>query len=142
MQEIPLSSVPEASGAGGIVSNVNDYAKWIRSLVMESGPLSHPSYKALRTPHSIAIDEGEPFSTGPFWYGLGLMGSVYQNHKLIQHDGALGGFYTRIAFLPGTDFGLVIMENAPTPCMRVVASRLIDDFLGLPEADRHDFNAL
>jgi len=142
MQEIPLSSLPEASGAGGIVSNVNDYAKWVRSLVMESGPLSHSSYTALRTPHSIAMDGGEPFATGPVWYGLGLTGAVYQNHKVIFHDGGLGGFYTRMMYLPGTEFGFVIMHNAPTPSQNVVAYRLIDDFLGVPEAKRVDFNAM
>ena len=139
MQEIPLSALPEASGAGGIVSNVDDYAKWIHSLVMESGPLSHESYKTIRSPHAC-IEEAESFVTGPSWYGLGLMGSVYRGHQVVLHDGGLGGFHTRMIYLPGQEFGLVIMQNAPTSCLNVVAYRLIDDFLSIPEAERHDFN--
>ncbi|GAB7338263.1 hypothetical protein MBLNU457_4587t1 [Dothideomycetes sp. NU457] len=140
MQEIPLSAMPEASGAGGIVSNVEDYVKWVQSLVMESGPLSHESYETIRSPHAF-VPEAEPFVTGPTWYGLGLMGTVYRGHQVATHDGGLGGFYTRMLYLPGQDFGFVIMQNAPTSCMNVVGYRLIDDFLRIPEAERHNVNA-
>lgn len=139
MQEIPLSALPEAGGAGGIVSNVNDYAKWVRSLVMESGPLSHQSYKTIRSPHAFVPGEAH-FVTGPTWYGLGLMGTIYRGHQVALHDGGLGGFFTRILYLPGQEFGFVIMQNAPTSCMSVVAYRLIDDFLGIPEAERNDLS--
>lgn len=38
-EELSWDTLPEADGAGGVISNVEDYAKWVRALMYENGPV-------------------------------------------------------------------------------------------------------
>ncbi|KAF2148723.1 beta-lactamase/transpeptidase-like protein [Myriangium duriaei CBS 260.36] len=138
--EFDIDSVPPMNGAGGIITNINDYAKWIRALTNAGGPVSNDGHRALRNPNSIAYAE-KGLMDGPIWYGLGLMGGTYRGHNLYFHGGAIGGYFSKVAFIPDMDWGFVIMQNAPNACLEVVAQRLIDDFLKTPIDDRKDVNA-
>lgn len=58
------------SGSGALVSNVSDQAKWIRSFINQSGPLSKDAYAAVKTPH-MKRSSISPRFTAPDSYGLG-----------------------------------------------------------------------
>ncbi|GAM89444.1 hypothetical protein ANO11243_074820 [Dothideomycetidae sp. 11243] len=137
--EYSMDSVPPINGAGGVISNINDYAKWVRALAQAAGPVSKEGHEALRSPLSVAqAKDTKPFD-GPEWYGMGLSASIYRGHMMYFHNGAIGGYYSRITFVPILDWGFAIMQNAPNSGLDVVAFRIIDDFLKIPMEER--FNA-
>lgn len=124
-----------------MISNVNDFAKWARTLMTEGGPLSNKSHLAMRAPLTGINVEKESLidpADGPSWYGLGLTGGTYKGHRMIGHDGAIMGFFSRVTFFPDLQFGFSIMQNAPNFCFHALAWRLIDDFLDIVDEDRQD----
>lgn len=133
--KIPFADYHAANGAGGVISNVLDYSHWVRSLMYETGPVSKASHKALTSPLSVPGAEEEPF-TGPVWYGMGLDGGVYRGEKVFGHNGAIGAYFSKFAFLPERKFGYVIFQNGQGFTMESVGWRLLDEFLGTPK-DEH-----
>lgn len=139
---VPLNSdnIPDANGAGGVISNVYDYSKWVRALMYESGPVSKNGHQALKSPHSISSPLGKKPYSGPEWYGFGLSGSIYSGEKIYEHNGGLSGFVSKIAFLPDKQWGVVTLQNAANFAQDVVFWQLVDDFLGTPKSERVDMN--
>lgn len=141
--ELAWDTIPKANGAGGITSNVNDYTKWVRALMEESGPVPVQGHHAIKEPLSIAE---APSSDMPWdgvqWYGMGLVGSTYRGERVFHHSGGLAGFVSNILFLPDRKWGVVTMQNAPNMLQDVLYWRLIDDFLQTPESECKDLNQL
>ncbi|KAF2224606.1 beta-lactamase/transpeptidase-like protein [Elsinoe ampelina] len=138
--EFPLDVLPAFNGAGGITSNVHDYAIWTRTLMNKAGPVSTEGHDTIRQPLSWpSYDSGEPFD-GATFYGLGTFGSTYRGHRVFYHNGAIGGFFSRWTYFPDLQWGFSIMQNAPNYALDVVGWKLIMDFLDVPEADRKDMN--
>lgn len=133
-EEVPLESINPGSGAGGVISNVVDYSKWIRTLMYESDPLSAAGHAALKSPRSVVSVKEFPY-TGPTFYGLGLIGSVYQGERIFEHNGATLGYFSRMVFLPDRKWGVVTLQNSWSNAQDVIVWRLIDEFLGVPKKD-------
>ena len=144
---VPLPPVdkPSISGAGATISNVLDYAKWIRCLMTQAPPLSKAGHAALRQPRITMSPffPGTAFSDLNF-YALGLMVSFYRGQVLIWHTGGIPGFGTFMAFLPDRQWGVVIMVNnveGGSVAMQALAFELIDDMLGIASTQRDDWEA-
>ncbi|UKZ76461.1 hypothetical protein TrVFT333_004165 [Trichoderma virens FT-333] len=112
-EEIPFMTLTEVSGAGSVISNVLDYAKWIKSLIHQSGPLSAAVHKDIRAPR--VFWPGEPQNG----YDLELYG------------------------LGWAKYGVVVLGNTAKCHVveAIVGWKLIDDKLGIPDKDRVDFAA-
>ena len=134
-------TIPHATGPGGWITNGIDAAKWVRSLALTNGPLSVKSHEALRSALSIHPN-AKPNSILPFWYGMGLMGNTYNGNLVFHHTGGIGGFFSLVMFMPEFNWGFVIMQNAPNLMIEVLAQRLVDDFLQIPESQRLDADAM
>lgn len=120
------------SGAGGIVSNVVDYAKWVKSFIGQNGPLSQEGYAAVTTPHIIMPPLSTRF-TGPLCYGFGWWISVYHGEKVLLHPGGLIGSASSMIYLPDKKWGVVGMCNATTEAiLDTTMWYLVDRFLGIP----------
>lgn len=145
----PYIDSPIVSGAGNTISNVLDYAKYMRAmLTMNETILSKPSYYELRTPRVIRnSNQGSaPPSiwTGPETYGLGWGMTVYRGYEAFSHSGAIKGFGTQMAYVPKlkNGVGLSLMANGDAMSgfvAGVLAFELVDEMLGIPEEDRIDF---
>ena len=134
------SDVPPANGAGGIISNVLDYTKWLHFLMhadSESGPISVNSVKAMTSPHMIMPGDWRPYKGQ--YYGFGLEGGIYRDHLVLEHSGGIAGYMANMLWLPELEWGIVTMQNTYSFAQSVIAYALVDDFLGLKDKDR--FNA-
>ncbi|KAH7406826.1 beta-lactamase/transpeptidase-like protein [Phaeosphaeria sp. MPI-PUGE-AT-0046c] len=142
---MPTYIQPEGQGAGCIFSSAGDYAKWIRSLLKRSAPLSEDTHKDLVQPRSFySLDDEDkiPFSSYPL-YALGLVIESYRGHSLITHSGGVPGFESVVAYMPEHDWGLVCVGNTDNASyvIQTLMSTLIDDVLGVPNDERIDWSA-
>ena len=133
-----------ASGAGAVISNVLDYATWIRCMMTMAPPLSKAGHAAVISPriHS-AIPDLPPF-TGPESYGLGWQLSIYRGEPLMWHGGGLTGFGAVMGYLPRKQWGVAMMGNTAATSnfvQQILMSQLIDDLLSIPQSERYNWTA-
>ncbi|KAI1842021.1 hypothetical protein JX266_011776 [Neoarthrinium moseri] len=142
-KEVPWLKLQEASGAGAVVSNVLDYAKWIRCLVNEAAPLSKEGHKAIRTPRMVPSAEGKGLG-GPSSYALGWHTNTYKGHRMYTHSGGMEAYGADVFFFPDLKYGIVAMGNTAITSNfagRLLTWKLINDRLGIPESERYDWSS-
>ncbi|PIG83232.1 penicillin-binding protein [Aspergillus arachidicola] len=143
--EIDYPEYTELSGAGCMISNVEDYAKWIRCMMYQNEPLSKNGHAALIEPR-VASRSGatNPFP-GPHLYALGWRVDYYRGQKIVWHTGSIGGFGSVMMYLPDREWGLVIMGNSTmtsNQMQQVLYMELLDRLLGTPVGERVDWGAV
>ncbi|KAK5999376.1 hypothetical protein QM012_005501 [Aureobasidium pullulans] len=136
---------PEAQGAGSIQTSVNDFAKFIRAMIIQSGPITKSIYDAITTPRitksqrskSSSNDSNDP----PPAYALGWDVTYYRGAQIISHDGVITGYGSRMFFLPGYKVGAVILGNSDGAfdLAFVIQCYLVDEILRVPKEQRFDF---
>ncbi|KAJ5195402.1 uncharacterized protein N7498_008840 [Penicillium cinerascens] len=136
IKEVPHSK-GTLSGAGAVISTVLDYAKYIRSLIRQSGPISKAGYAALLQPRSF-MPEMQPPLKNQMTYTLGLMSATYRGENVILHPGVLEGMTATMIYLPDRDWGIVVFCNIASPGRESLAWHLIDNLLNVPQEDRLD----
>ncbi|KAJ5619337.1 hypothetical protein N7510_003321 [Penicillium lagena] len=125
------------SGAGATISTVLDYAKYIRSMIRQSGPLSKAGYAALLEPRSF-MPKMLPQLTRQMVYTFGLMSTTYRGESVILHPGGLDGMTSTMIYFPERDWGIAVFCNAAGPGREVLAWHLIDELLNVPKEERVD----
>jgi CubicO group peptidase (beta-lactamase class C family) len=135
----------QVSGAGFIISNVLDYAKWIRAMINQSPPISKAGHQALRAPRSFVDQplDNPPF-TGTEAYTLGWVTGVYRGHQWFQHGGMSEAFGADVIFFPVLKYGIVAFGNTAMTsnfAEKALLWHLIDDMLEIPQDERFDWNA-
>ncbi|KAK4999557.1 hypothetical protein LTR66_001437 [Elasticomyces elasticus] len=136
-----ITTFPPATGAGGTISNVLDYTRWLRRLINGTAPLSPEGYRAITSPHSVMFAELPPY-TGPVWYGYGLIMGIYRGFKVIQHSGSIGGYMSNMLVIPDKNWGVVTMQNTDSPAQNILWLKLMDDTLEVPKEERFDLDTL
>ncbi|KAL7622529.1 hypothetical protein AAE478_008036 [Parahypoxylon ruwenzoriense] len=140
--EVPFANLDLASGAGGIVSNVVDYARWIRCLVHERGPLSPAAHRELKTARMPMPRESRRGYDAPLSYALGWMLGTYKGHRVFTHSGGMEAYGAEVYFFPDLKYGVVAMGNTAVTANIVgweLAWRLIDERIGVDEEERYDW---
>lgn len=109
------------SGAGAMISTVEDYALWITSLLSAatgrqnaSSPISPAVYRDLIKPRTILPLTRELVESGltlPALYSLGWFTLPIPNATIVSHDGAVTGFGAQVRLIPDRNFGIVSMAN-------------------------------
>jgi CubicO group peptidase (beta-lactamase class C family) len=141
--EVPFLSLDEASGAGGIASNVLDYTKWIRCLLDEAEPLSKEGHAAIKTPRMIEVGSEMGFD-GPQTYSLGWNAATYKGHRVFMHSGGMEAYGAELFIFPELKYGIVTMSNTAVTSnfvARILLWKLINDKLRIPERERFDWVA-
>lgn len=131
------------SGAGNVISNVLDYAKWLQFLMDEAPPLTKAGHKTLRHPRIVLDDSPLPGFTGISAYALGWDVDNYHGQPMVSHDGGMPGFGAKIGYLPNRHFGVAIMGNSGATSnllQNILFFRLLDEFLDIPAQDRDNGN--
>lgn len=137
--------LPSIAGAGGVISNVLDYSKYLRAMIDQAPPLSPAAHVALRSPRSI-MDPIEEFpNTGPTTYALGWTVSSYRGETMIYHEGSIVGFGALMLYLPWRKWGITMMANtmsSSSAAQRVVLYSILDKLLDTPPKDRIDWKGI
>ncbi|PYI07577.1 beta-lactamase/transpeptidase-like protein [Aspergillus sclerotiicarbonarius CBS 121057] len=132
----------EISGAGAVITNVLDYAKWARALLNHSPPLSPDVYKAIFEPRTLM--PSEPPFTGPRAYALGWWTGVYQGVQYFEHTGGVNAFGAELILFPALQFAVIALGNTASTsneAEQALAFHLIDEKFGVPVEKRFDWNA-
>lgn len=146
-RSLPYFDSDAVSGAGGTISNVLDYAKWLRCMMTIATPLSQAAHSSLRFPR-ISLPPFIPGHTGFIGsdgYALGWFISNYRGELMIWHPGGLGGFATMMAYLPRRQWGIAIMANSGengANVHQILSYKLLDDLLGTPRSERYPWTAV
>lgn len=117
--------------AGGINSTIKDMAKWLQIIMGEKPEIiSQNDLSILQKPY-IATN----FAEETCWnkssliashYGYGFRVHNYGGDVIIHHGGAIQGFRTSIAFVPGKKIGIVILSNANSAVPALLTGSFID----------------
>ena len=133
------------SGAGSTISNVLDYAKWLRCMIAMAPPLSPTAHENLRFPRINLRNFEHSGFRGVDGYSLGWMISNYRGELVMWHAGGLPGFATMMAYVPQRHWGFTIMANSGVggvTARQILFFRLLDDLTGTPEIERVPWGAV
>ncbi|KAF8884178.1 beta-lactamase/transpeptidase-like protein [Infundibulicybe gibba] len=133
------------SGAGGVISNAIDMAKWLQTLLLDGTNLTNnvsviPPQVIEMVSTGITVESGTALFTelSPVIYGGGQECSTYRGHQLVEHDGSVPGFNSEISRLPSDGLGVAILTNDDVfgdIFMQAIKGRVLDRALGLTEID-------
>lgn len=142
--KVAYSSSDSAGAAAAINSNVDDMSKWLM-LLLNNGKLrdkqilsqngleemwtSHNPYKVSR--RSKRMFPSIHFKS----YGLGWGMSDYHGKKMLSHSGGLDGMISRVALIPESGLGLVILTNSINGLSTPLMYKILDSFLNVPSKD-------
>ena len=132
----------ESEGAGGVISNVLDYSKWLRTMIDKDLPISPKGHAALRAARSFVNPTEALPNTGPTSYSLGWFISTYRGKTLIYHGGSEIAFGTLMLYMPWENWGLAVMGNTfitSNAAEQVLLYALMDDKLDTPLNERIDW---
>lgn len=139
--EVAWPVQPEGAGAGEMKSTAGDYAKFLRSMIRRTGPISKEGHEELVKPRTIVGDEPKPFHSHAL-YALGWEVETYHGETIIGHDGSTSGFGCKMLYLPRLDWGMVIFGNTMGAYLaeETICWAMIDDLLKVPEEERFDWD--
>jgi len=108
-------------GSGGIVSTINDMAKWDAAMT-EGQLLSSESYRQLWTP--VFLKNGNPAGHKNWAWSLGWQVS-YQNNKLIaEKDGAIRGYSSRMTRHIDEKISVIILTNTNKTHLKKLSNQI------------------
>jgi CubicO group peptidase (beta-lactamase class C family) len=100
-------AIPEAPGwyfaDGELAMPVGDLLRWDVSMMNES-LLSHASYAEMESPTRL---KNGLYSN----YALGLSAGAWNGHRMISHNGEVGGFVAWNAFFPDDHVAIAVFTN-------------------------------
>jgi D-alanyl-D-alanine carboxypeptidase len=95
-----------ASAAGGVISNANDLATWIRALV--AGRVLNAEYQR-RWFDSVQLED--PNKPAGLWYGYGIAQLRWGPNTLYFHGGETPGYNSFMGYDPTNQVTLVVWTN-------------------------------
>jgi hypothetical protein len=76
-------------------------------------------------------------------YGLGWMMNDYRGKKIIHHSGATDGMGANIGLVPEEKLGVAVIHNTSASLLlSLLTYRIIDAYLGVPEAEWMDLKPI
>ena len=104
--------------AASMASSVHDLTLWMRMLLGggalgDAKVLDKAAFAQMWRPHTILGGGPGGADTRDFrCYGLGWFVSIERGKKLVEHDGGMPGFLSKVSLLPADKFGFVVLNNA------------------------------
>ena len=130
-------------GAGGMISNVDDMAKWLLMHLNEGkyGPqltrqlVSAKRHQELWTMHTVMETNRNPRYNSHFnGYGLGWDLQDVRGNLLVSHTGGLPGMLTSVTVVPDLQLGIIVLTNTEdggAALFSAVRQTILDSYLGL-----------
>ncbi len=110
-------------GSGGLLSTIEDLARWDQSFYDDS--LGSGFWKSLQ--ERGRLNDGEELS-----YAFGLTIDEYEGRPRIQHGGAMFGYRAQLSRFPEDELGIAVLCNLATADPGGRASRVADHLLEVP----------
>jgi CubicO group peptidase (beta-lactamase class C family) len=127
-------------GAGGLLTNVEDMANWIRNF----DQARVGSKKIIEMLHTKGkLNNGKEIN-----YGLGLYKGVYKGLNWFGHGGGTAGFRSDLVYYPDHKFGVVVLCNLvtidPSDLIQQVTDIYLENYLkpGKKEEGKVEFKAI
>ena len=104
--------------AASMMSSVHDLTMWVRMLVHggahgDAKLLDASAFAQMWRPHTILGGGPGGADTRDFRsYGLGWFLAIERGKKLVEHDGGMPGFLSKVSLLPADKFGFVVLNNS------------------------------
>ncbi|KAJ6787032.1 hypothetical protein PWT90_05671 [Aphanocladium album] len=141
---VPYMVVADASAAGAVISNVKDYAKWVKCLLDKSAPFSKETHADIRKPRMLISSDTDENRMDVMTYGLGWMRNNIHGQTVFQHSGGMHAYGAEVFWLPEINYGIVAFGNTASSSNSAeldVVYRLIEDKLNIPAKQRIDIRA-
>jgi CubicO group peptidase (beta-lactamase class C family) len=136
------------SGAGALISSVNDMSRWIK-MQLHEGTLDEHKYFSVRqnlimkspqTNHMVSKGYQRYWPSTHFKsYGLGWGLSDYHGRKIVGHSGGYDGIISYTCLVPEENLGFVILTNSNSSLYNSLMYRILDAYLA---KDTTDWNKL
>ncbi len=133
----------EIAATGGVISSVNDLAKWMifnlnHGILGNDTLLTARNRNLMWTPHiAFTVDhtKNNDFNQNFSTYGLGWGLHDYQGRLRVGHTGAIDGMLTAITLLPDENVGVVVLTNGMQSPMMAATYAGIDRALDIETKD-------
>lgn len=153
LKPVPPLAWDNASAAGGIYSNAQDMAQWVRVQLAGGKLPAGPEGKAavlfaearqkemwsLVTPMKISEPKIEALKVvrpNFLGYGHGWSLSDYRGRKLVAHTGGWPGQVSKVTLVPELKLGVVVLTNQEAgAAFQALSWRVLDAYFGAPETD-------
>ncbi|THU84499.1 beta-lactamase/transpeptidase-like protein [Dendrothele bispora CBS 962.96] len=133
------------SGAGGVIMNAKDAARWLQVLLLEgrnpdNGAQVIPTDVIRKLASGITVQQPKPDypELSPIVYGGGQSRGTYRGHEYIEHGGSTIGYKTQITRFPWAKLGVAVFSNDDmygSNFHEIIKWRLVDEALGLEPVD-------
>jgi len=94
--------LPPLIGAGGVYSNLPDMTTWLQAILNQKW--QPRIFKILFEPNLLNNGKLNP-------YLMGFKNRYYHDHFILDHGGAVPGFFSHISYLPHQNCGFVWLAN-------------------------------
>jgi CubicO group peptidase (beta-lactamase class C family) len=117
--------------AGAIWSSVHDMSAWVRMLLAggrfgDRELLAEEVLAAAWRPHTSMASGRTAAAIEDFnAYGLGWFVSVQDGKKLVEHDGGMPGFLSKVTLVPADGFGMVVLNNTDDGVLNLALRRAV-----------------
>jgi hypothetical protein len=139
---MPWEEWSTVAAMGGIISSVEDMAKWMimnlnNGIVKNDRLFSAQTRNVLWTPHNIfAVDHTDADNaTHIRGYALGWTVSDYHGHFRVGHTGGYSGMLSAVTLIPDEKLGVVVLTNGLKGVFTPLINYTVDAFLNIPERD-------
>ena len=132
------------SGAGALISSVNDMSRWIKMQLHQGEWNGHKYFSPKQDlmMKSVHTDFVVTPAYQKYWpsthfrgYGLGWMLSDYHGRKIIGHSGGYDGIISYTCLVPEENLGFVILTNSNSSLYNAISYRILDAFLAKDTID-------
>lgn len=144
LQVVPFRPNEVINAAGGIYSNIDDMAKWVR-MQLNKGAFgdkrlfSEQVQHEMWSPHTIIQmgPNGGPYNTHFNAYGIGWGINDVKGYKQVSHTGGLLGMVTQVTLIPELKLGIVVLTNQEQgAAFSSITNTIKDSYFGMPAVDR------
>lgn len=139
---MPQHDESSLAGAGMAISSVEDWARFLRHMLDESGPVSKAGHGMVKKSHMVVgegVDVLDAAFTGPVNYALGWNVGVFENEPVWYHSGYVNQMVSFMLFVPTRQFAYVAMMNTNSlAALDAVTARVLSDYFKVEPSRRFD----
>lgn len=135
---LKIDHVPLRFGAGGIISTINDLAKWDAALYAEkllrSDSLSR-MWTIITLPNNNSTSIGYDDAAKKLDVGFGWFVSDYLGHRVVHHGGNIDGYSAQIDRFINDKTTIIVLCNNEAGTATLLAKLVADEFVPGLEQD-------
>lgn len=126
---LPARNLNNVAPAGGIYSNVEDMALWVKFLLNKGqvGEQTLVSKQALKETQTAQIKINSKAD-----YGMGWFLQQWHGQPVIEHGGSIDGYAAQVALLPESNLGFVLLSNVTATPLQQASMNIVWEHLVEP----------